>query len=43
VDVEIVLDQYDRPFVREVNIGQVFQHVRIVNGRGAGLRAARTA
>jgi hypothetical protein len=29
---QIVLDQHDGRFVREVNIGQVFQDVRIVDG-----------
>ena len=32
MDVEIVLDQHDGGFVRKVDIGQVLQDVRIVDG-----------
>ena len=32
MDVEIVLDQNDRLGVREMNIGQIFQDMRIIHG-----------
>jgi hypothetical protein len=32
VDIEIVLDQHDGLFVREVDIGQILQDVGIVDG-----------